>query len=71
MLHPRNPRKLLIGRKAQHGPDEAEAFRYPKNQNLFHLYQHCKHIDFQIRFRWSQNDMALWDNRCWHRVEPK
>lgn len=28
------------------------------------LYEHCEHIDFQIRFRWSRNDMAFWDNRC-------
>lgn len=28
------------------------------------LFQHCEHIDFQIRFRWSVHDMAFWDNRC-------
>lgn len=28
------------------------------------LCQHCEHIDFQIRFRWSVRDMAFWDNRC-------
>ena len=28
------------------------------------LFQHCEHIDFQIRFKWSLNDMAFWDNRC-------
>ena len=25
---------------------------------------HAEHIDHQIRFRWSINDMAFWDNRC-------
>lgn len=28
------------------------------------LFQHAEHINYQIRFRWSRNDMAFWDNRC-------
>ena len=28
------------------------------------LFAHAEHIDHQIRFRWSINDMAFWDNRC-------
>ncbi|MEM6310614.1 MAG: TauD/TfdA family dioxygenase [Pseudomonadota bacterium] len=28
------------------------------------LFQHAEHINYQIRFRWSLNDMAFWDNRC-------
>ena len=28
------------------------------------LFRHAEHIDHQIRFRWSLNDMAFWDNRC-------
>jgi len=28
------------------------------------LFDHCEQIDFQIRFRWEQNDVAFWDNRC-------
>ena len=28
------------------------------------LFDHCEQIDFQIRFRWSRNDIAFWDNRC-------
>jgi taurine dioxygenase len=31
---------------------------------LAFLFDHCEHIDFQIRFRWAQNDTAFWDNRC-------
>jgi len=27
------------------------------------LFDHCEQIDFQIRFRWQQNDVAFWDNR--------
>ena len=28
------------------------------------LFDHCEQIDFQIRYRWSLNDMVFWDNRC-------
>jgi taurine dioxygenase len=28
------------------------------------LFAHSEQIDFQIRFRWSRNDVAFWDNRC-------
>jgi taurine dioxygenase len=28
------------------------------------LWDHSEHVDFQIRFRWQQNDAAFWDNRC-------
>jgi taurine dioxygenase len=28
------------------------------------LWTHGEHIDFQIRFRWQQHDVAFWDNRC-------
>jgi taurine dioxygenase len=34
------------------------------NSVLEILFQHAEHIDYQIRFRWSLNDMAFWDNRC-------
>ena len=28
------------------------------------LFDHAESIQFQIRFQWSKNDMAFWDNRC-------
>lgn len=31
---------------------------------LHMLFEHAEHINYQIRFRWSLNDMAFWDNRC-------
>ena len=31
---------------------------------LSFLFEHCEHVNFQIRFKWSKNDMAFWDNRC-------
>jgi len=31
---------------------------------LNYLYQHCENPLFQCRFRWSENAIAFWDNRC-------
>ena len=28
------------------------------------LFKHAEHLDHQIRYRWSQNDLVFWDNRC-------
>ena len=28
------------------------------------LYAHQQRSEFQVRFRWTQNAIALWDNRC-------
>ncbi len=28
------------------------------------LFKHVENPDFQTRFRWEQNDVAMWDNRC-------
>ena len=28
------------------------------------LFAHAEHINYQIRFRWTVNDIAFWDNRC-------
>lgn len=28
------------------------------------LFEHAEDIRYQIRFRWSLNDVAFWDNRC-------
>ena len=28
------------------------------------LFEHAESVQFQIRFRWSKNDVAFWDNRC-------
>lgn len=28
------------------------------------LFEHAEQINHQIRFRWTLNDMAFWDNRC-------
>jgi taurine dioxygenase len=31
---------------------------------LSHLFQHVERPDFQVRFRWEPNSVAIWDNRC-------
>jgi taurine dioxygenase len=28
------------------------------------LFDHCKDVNFQVRFKWQDNSIALWDNRC-------
>ena len=28
------------------------------------LYAHQQRPEFQVRFRWTENAIALWDNRC-------
>ena len=28
------------------------------------LFNHVERVDFQCRFRWSENAIAIWDNRC-------
>ncbi len=28
------------------------------------LFDHVKSPEFQVRFKWQQNDVAFWDNRC-------
>jgi len=30
------------------------------------LYRHQQRLEFQVRFRWTTNAIALWDNRCTH-----
>src|SRR5205814_986469 len=37
--------------------DESEAV-------LAYLYQHAENPLFQCRFRWTENAIAFWDNRC-------
>ena len=61
--HPETGRKALYVNRTfttrinELEPAESEAL-------LGLLFDHGEQIDFQIRFRWSRNDMAFWDNRC-------
>ena len=38
--------------------------QYESSSILEFLFNHCEHVNFQIRYRWNKNDMAFWDNRC-------
>lgn len=38
--------------------------RHESNTLLNLLYEHQQRPEFQVRFRWQQNAIALWDNRC-------
>ena len=61
--HPDTGRKaLFVNRTFTRRINELSEFESAALLDM--LYQHCEHIDFQIRFRWSLNDMAFWDNRC-------
>ncbi len=31
---------------------------------LAFLFEHTERVDFQCRFQWSENAIAIWDNRC-------
>lgn len=28
------------------------------------LFDHTERVNFQCRFRWTENAIAIWDNRC-------
>ena len=34
------------------------------NAILDFLFEHVKNVNFQCRFKWGANSVALWDNRC-------
>jgi taurine dioxygenase len=61
--HPETGRKaLFVNRTFTTRINELSA---RESDNILEmLFQHAEHIDHQIRFRWSLNDMAFWDNRC-------
>ena len=61
--HPETGRKaLFVNRTFTTRINELSA--HESDSILEMLFQHAEHIDHQIRFRWSLNDMAFWDNRC-------
>ena len=61
--HPETGRKALyVNRTFTTRINELEA---PESDALLaFLFDHCEQVDFQIRFRWSRNDVAFWDNRA-------
>jgi taurine dioxygenase len=68
--HPATGRKcLFVNQTFTHhirdlAPAESEAL-------LGFLYEHVNRPEFSCRFRWTQDAVAIWDNRCTqHRVIP-
>ena len=61
--HPDSGRKALYVNRtfttAINGVDDAES-----DALLKLLCDHAEQAQFQIRFQWSLNDLAFWDNRC-------
>ena len=61
--HPETGRRALYVNRTftthinELSPSESEALL-----SLLHSHSEC--VDFQIRFRWAQHDVAFWDNRC-------
>jgi len=37
---------------------------FESNSLLSFLFNYCEKLDFQIRYKWSLNDLVFWDNRC-------
>ena len=33
--------------------------KYESSSILEFLFNHCEHVNFQIRYRWNKNDMAF------------
>ena len=61
--HPRTGRKaLFVNRTFTTRINELSEKESTAVLNM--LFEHAESIQFQIRFRWSKNDMAFWDNRC-------
>lgn len=61
--HPETGRKALYINRA-FTTRIVELHKQESDALLEFLLNHSEQIDFQIRFRWSRNDVAFWDNRC-------
>jgi taurine dioxygenase len=61
--HPRTGRKLLFVNSTFtmriNGLTRGES-----DALLAYLFRHCESPMFQVRYRWRQHDVAIWDNRC-------
>ena len=61
--HPITGKKAIyVNRTFTTGIEEMS--KYESSSILEFLFNHCEHVNFQIRYRWNKNDMAFWDNRC-------
>ncbi len=61
--HPKTGKKAIyVNRTFTTGIDGMS--KEESSSILNFLFNHCEHVNYQIRYRWSLNDMAFWDNRC-------
>ncbi|MGB0412397.1 MAG: taurine dioxygenase [Pikeienuella sp.] len=61
--HPRSGRPFLFVNEAF--TNQIVGMRMAESNSLLqHLYQHMNQPQFQMRFRWSEGAVAMWDNRC-------
>ena len=60
--HPKTGKKAIyVNRTFTTGIDGMS--KEESSSILNFLFNHCEHVNYQIRYRWSLNDMAFWDNR--------
>ena len=61
--HPETNKKALFVNRSF--TTKIEGLEKSESDNLLRfLFDHSEQIKFQIRYRWNENDMAFWDNRC-------
>ena len=61
--HPKTGKKAIyVNRTFTTGIDGMS--KEESSSILNFLFNHCEHVNYQIRYRWSLNDLAFWDNRC-------
>jgi alpha-ketoglutarate-dependent taurine dioxygenase len=62
-VHPETGRKSLYFSEAG-VTDIVELTQAESDHIIALLREHCKSPDFAMRWHWSANDLAMWDNRC-------
>ena len=60
--HPVTGRKALYVNRGF--TRDCSACRGRERGVLRYLYEHMENPLFQCRFRWTENSVAFWDNRC-------
>lgn len=61
--HPETKKKALFVNRSF--TTRIEGLKKEESSTLLKfLFDHSEQVAFQIRYRWNDNDMAFWDNRC-------